>query len=91
MIKITEASTTKDYEIAATLFREYAAALSVDLAFQDFDSELAHIERMYSRPSGVLFLAYENEMHALGCFGIRELGEDICELKRMYLKEAARG
>jgi GNAT superfamily N-acetyltransferase len=91
MLNIVEAITTKDYEIAAMLFGEYAEKLGVDLGFQDFNRELANIEQVYGRPAGVLFLAYENQQHSLGCFGIRKLGDNICELKRMYLREEARG
>lgn len=91
MLKFKEAGSSKDYEIAAVLFREYATKLSVDLDFQDFNNELKHIGQIYARPAGVLFLAFENEAKTLGCFGIRKLEEGICELKRMYLKEEARG
>ena len=90
MLKFKEASDRKDYKLAADLFREYAAKLAVDLDFQDFNGELAQIDQIYGKPAGILFLAYE-KADALGCFGIRKLEEGICELKRMYLREEARG
>jgi len=63
------------------LFREYADGLGVDLAFQDFDAELAD-------PLGL----YELVLLATGgCVALRRVDEGTCEMKRLYVRPAARG
>lgn len=57
------------------LFREYAAelkTLGVDLAYQDFDGEVAGLPGAYGPPSGVLLLA-TFDGQAVGCCGLRRL------------------
>ncbi|UGU15165.1 GNAT family N-acetyltransferase [Sinomicrobium kalidii] len=89
--QLREATTEKDYETATSLFKEYAVGIGVDLEFQNFNEEIKTIKSQYSRPGGILFIAFDAEENPLGCFGIRKLDTGICELKRMYLKEEARG
>jgi putative acetyltransferase len=84
------AETGQDYELARTLFLEYAISLSVDLSFQDFEGELTLIDRQYNSPGGALLLVYIDD-DAVGCAGVRWLSEDIAELKRMYVKPGFRG
>ncbi|MEL7120061.1 MAG: GNAT family N-acetyltransferase, partial [Bacteroidota bacterium] len=59
-------------------------------SFQDFEKELENIESQYSRPEGILYIAYDEKGKAMGCFGIRKWAESICELKRMYINKAYR-
>ncbi len=89
--EFTEVKSDKDYKTAIQLFKEYASQIGVDLEFQNFSNEIEEIERQYSRPKGVIFITYNEARSPLGCFGIRELEDSICELKRMYLKKEARG
>ena len=63
------------------LFREYAAELDVDLSFQDFDAELADPFRVYE----VVLLAKD------GCVALRRIDDEGCELKRLFVRPAARG
>jgi len=44
-IRIEQAESDADYELARQLFEEYAAALGVDLCFQNFASELKDLRR----------------------------------------------
>lgn len=90
MIKFLEINSPEDYLVASELFQEYAKSIGVDLGFQNFNEELANLEAQYSRPHGVLYLAKSEEL-AVGCFAIRALDDNACELKRMYLREGARG
>jgi ribosomal protein S18 acetylase RimI-like enzyme len=90
MIALKEVHTDKDFELARTLFREYASQLDVDLGFQDFEKELETINIQYARPGGVIVIGYSDEQ-PLGCFAIRPFKNSICELKRMYLKKESRG
>ena len=86
-----EAKSKEDYRVGVDLFKEYAAQLGVDLGFQNFAAEVIGIEEQYSRPEGVLVIINDLRDLPMGCFGIRKFDEGVCELKRMYLREEARG
>jgi predicted lactoylglutathione lyase/ribosomal protein S18 acetylase RimI-like enzyme len=85
-----QAATKEDFELAKKLMKAYAADIGVDLAFQDFDSELKNVSMLYANPEGAFFIAYQNNK-PVGCFGIKRVDGEICELKRMYLKKGSRG
>jgi len=69
-----------DADRVRELFREYAAELDVDLAFQDFEAEL-------SDPLGF----YELVLLAPGgCVALRRIDDETCEMKRLYVQPATR-
>ena len=78
----------------ALIFREYAGGLGVDLAFQDFDAELATLPGDYRPPRGQLLLAIVEGVVA-GCGALRPLPDcdypNACEMKRLYVRPAFRG
>jgi putative acetyltransferase len=78
-----------DFGQSKNLFTEYAVSLGIDLSFQDFDKELAGIERIYLKPEGGLLLAWIKQQ-AIGCAGVRRIDEETAELKRMYVQPAFR-
>lgn len=84
-----EAITAEDFEKAKALFREYAQWLNIDLCFQEFEKELTILSSMYGRPKGVLFLFLQN-YEPVACVGVRQIDENIAELKRMYVRPAYR-
>ncbi len=93
MIEIVEATSTQDLDHIRSLFREYIASLGVDLAFQGVEDELAGLPGKYAPPGGVLLLAKDGEQ-LLGCGALRPFGQPekrICEMKRLYIRPAARG
>jgi putative acetyltransferase len=89
-IKLIIAESEAHFEDGKKLFREYAASLPIDLAFQRFEEELDTVREQYGPPSGVLVLAYADE-RAVGCAGVRNKGQGIAELKRMYVQPEFRG
>lgn len=84
-MKYITPNTANQFNDAISLFQEYANSLSISLAFQNFDEELNIINSMYGSPTGCLLLVYDNEL-PVACAAYRKIGEDICELKRMYIK-----
>lgn len=88
-IQIVEAAGTGDYAIGREMFEEYAHAIDVDLCFQDFTAELDRLSVMYAPPAGALLLARAGAEIA-GCAGLRKLHDDICEMKRLYVRPAFR-
>ena len=89
------ARSAADIAQAAALFRDYADALDVDLCFQGFDEELATLPGKYAPPAGELLLTLGPDgpdRAALGCVALRPLDEPgVCEMKRLYVRDAARG
>jgi ribosomal protein S18 acetylase RimI-like enzyme len=75
-----------DVEVVASLFREYAGTLGVDLAFQDFETEVAELPHGYD----ALLVARLGD-DVVGCVGVRPLEGDVCEMKRLYVRPAGRG
>lgn len=77
-----------------TLFVEYAAALSVDLCFQNFESELLGLPGEYKAPRGGLIMATVDGQLA-GCCAMRPLDAvdypNACEMKRLFVRPAYRG
>lgn len=79
-----------DIPTVRSLLREYADALDFSLDFQGFARELASLPGEYAPPGGALLVARVDGAIA-GCVGLRRLGGDTCEMKRLYVPAAWRG
>jgi GNAT superfamily N-acetyltransferase len=88
-LRLIEVAAGEDLERIRELFAEYAQALPFDLCFQDFDRELAELPGRYARPTGCMLLATWTGEPA-GCVALRQIGEGICEMKRLYVRPAFR-
>lgn len=87
---ITPATSAEQLAVASVMIREYAAGLGVDLCFQGFEAELATLPGAYAPPAGALLLAQLDGI-AVGCVACRPAEGGSCELKRLYVRPAARG
>ncbi len=90
MLAIVPGETEGQVAQVRELFTEYAAALGIDLSFQNFDQELAGLPGEYAPPAGRLFLAFWDRELA-GCVALRKLSAGTCEMKRLYVRPAFRG
>jgi carbonic anhydrase len=91
--KIIEANHGARIATARELFIEYANSLGVNLCFQGFEAELENLPGAYGPPDGRLFLA-SGKAGWLGCVALRPrlvIDARVCEMKRLYVRPAARG
>ncbi|MGA3190370.1 MAG: GNAT family N-acetyltransferase [Bryobacteraceae bacterium] len=75
-----------DLDEIRAMLREYAAWLEVDLCFQNFEQELAELPGDYAPPRGRLLVA-----EGAGCVALRSIDDEICEMKRLYVRPEQRG
>ena len=80
-----------------SLFSEYTDMLvsldpsfSIYLDIQHYSDEIRDLEGKYGEPLGRLYLLLVDG-DAAGCIALRPLSEDVCELKRLYIRPIYRG
>ncbi|MEC9345032.1 MAG: GNAT family N-acetyltransferase [Pseudomonadota bacterium] len=89
-IRVSAATGPDDIAAARTLFLEYAESLDFNLCFQGFDAEMARFPGEYAPPGGTLLLARDGDA-VVGCVALRPAPDGFGEMKRLYLRPAARG
>ena len=90
MTLVRHARFPDDLADVVAIFREYVASPAVDLGFQDYETEFAALPGRYARPDGRILLAWNGGAVA-GCAALRRVDHRTCELKRVYVRPAARG
>ena len=90
MIEIRYASFPQDLGVVSEIFREYVNSTSVNLDFQDYETEFARLPGKYAPPDGRLLLAWRNE-RVVACVALRRVDANTCEMKRVYVRPEARG
>jgi len=83
---IAAAASPEDVAAVKALFIEYMNWLGHDLNFQGVDKELETFPKIYSH----MLLARVGGV-AAGAIALKDLGDDICEMKRLYVPEAFQG
>jgi putative acetyltransferase len=86
MVNVTRAETAEQIELARGLFREYGQTPGVSECVAGFEHEVAGLPGRYK----VLLLGFVDGA-AMGCAALRALEEDVCEMKRLYVRAGARG
>lgn len=90
-MRVAEARDGAAVDACRELFGEFERELGVSLCFQGFERELAQLPGAYAPPGGRLFLATDEDGRPAGCAALRAAGGARGEMKRLYVREAARG
>lgn len=89
-MRIVTVETNEEFEMIRELLVEYADSLGFDLDFQNFNKELTDLPGEYTSPRGCILLA-EHKGQSAGCIALRPLSDQICEMKRLYVRPQFRG
>jgi epoxyqueuosine reductase len=80
----------EDLPAVKELFREYEASLPFDLSFQHFHREADALPGRYASPTGRLLMA-RWDGQVVGAVALRKIGDDLCEMKRLFVRPAFQG
>jgi GNAT superfamily N-acetyltransferase len=89
MDDVRRATRPEDVEAVRELFREYISTRPMP-AFPGFEEELRGLPGKYGPPNGLLLVGGPAPA-PVACVGVRPFDPGRCELKRMYVRPAARG
>jgi ribosomal protein S18 acetylase RimI-like enzyme len=84
----------RDRAAIVAMLREYEAGVGVSLCFQDFEAEVAGLPGDYAPPAGQMLLTRGAvDAGLLGLVALRPVlgAPGRCEMKRLYVRRAARG
>ncbi|MHC4260424.1 MAG: GNAT family N-acetyltransferase [Planctomycetota bacterium] len=102
MLEIVDADGGKNLEQIRVLLGEFGGVLKEYFCeycgrpdfkeyFENYEHEIAHLlPGSYARPNGCLLLA-ECQGKAAGCVGLKDLGQGICEMRRLFVRDQYRG
>jgi ribosomal protein S18 acetylase RimI-like enzyme len=90
MIEVRLAKFPSDADAVLEIWREFIATVPADLSYQGNEEEFAHLPGKYAEPFGRIILALQDEK-LIGCVSLRKVSSEICEMKRLYVRSAARG
>ncbi len=90
MIHINKVDSENDIKTIRELLLEYGQMRDFDIALGDYEKELLELPGEYSSPTGSLLIAFYDNNPA-GCVALRKIDDDVCEMKRLYVKIKYRG
>lgn len=102
MIEIIHIENDESLELVRIIWREYADFLKNALSeykdrttfieyFENYEQEIAHnLPGRFGPPYGCLLLAKYRGKPA-GCVGLLNLGDNICEMRRIFVRPEYRG
>jgi len=101
-VDVRDAESGEDLDEVRRLFREFVVwhhdrqghnAGLVSSYFDDaeWQTELDTLPGAYAATEGGALLLARSHDTALGCVALRRLGDESCEMKRMYVDDAGRG
>jgi ribosomal protein S18 acetylase RimI-like enzyme len=95
MLRIVPAQSEEAISRVRDLFREYGAMPGVAPCLEDFEREVISLPGRYAPAAGRLLLAIQenpvNPEEVIGCVAMRRIAQDVCEMKRLYVRPAFRG
>lgn len=92
-LQLSTPARPEDWDAVRGLFREYAAGVGIDLAFQGLEAELAGLPGAYAAPGGAVLLAWcDGALAGCGAFRPRPDADEpnACEMKRLFVRRAFR-
>ena len=78
------------FEEYTNMLIESSEKMAEYLKIQNYDYEIENLEYKYGMPKGRLYLVSVDGKVA-GCIGLRDMGDDCCEMKRLYIRPEFRG
>jgi ribosomal protein S18 acetylase RimI-like enzyme len=90
MLETKLAASSEDLSETRKLFEEYLFTRPNDPALENFKDEIKRLPGEYEHPKGCIILAC-CEGQTAGCVALRESGERVGEIKRLYVRPSFRG
>ena len=90
MTTIRPATFPDDAASVLKIWREFVANSPVNLDYQRNDADFVDLPGKYAAPKGCILLA-DRAGEIEGCIAFRKVSNDICEMKRLYVRPHARG
>jgi GNAT superfamily N-acetyltransferase len=79
-----------DLDAVRGLFRDYVLTPDVAVCVEGFEAEIAGLPGIYAEPRGTLLLARVGT-EAAGCIVLKPVGDDVAEMKRLFVRPQFRG
>ncbi|MEH6650843.1 MAG: GNAT family N-acetyltransferase [Motiliproteus sp.] len=90
MFELRRAIFPQDLYNILDIYREYINSASVSLDFQYNESEFSNLSKKYNTDGAGIYLICDGH-NVVGCVAYRNIDDNICEMKRVYVRPCARG